>query len=274
MEREGRPEAAQGAAANGEAQELSVSERRNRIVQIINRDGAVRVSDLSRLFGISEVTVRNDLGELEKIDLLERTHGGAVRTNKSYYRLNVQERLAANRNEKLAIARRAAAMVNEGETVFLNSGTTNYYIAQCLRGVKSLLVLTNSPMAAQELGYTGDCEVMLVGGSYNAPLSFTYGDDAVQQIEKYRANKFFFACDGIGAAAGIMTYNTHEVNVNRRFIENSATAIAVADYSKIGRLSRITIEPVGRLDTLVTNACADEAEMEAIRAEGVEIITV
>lgn len=254
--------------------ELSISDRRNRIVQMVNKDGVVRVADLSRIFEISEVTIRNDLGELEKMDMLERTHGGAIRTNKSYYRLTVQERLTTNKNEKIAIARHAASMVNEGDTVFLNSGTTSIYIAQHLKGIKNILLVTNSPMVAQELNYSGDCEIVLVGGSYNLPLSFTYGDDAVKQIASYHANKFFFACDGIGAFTGIMTYNMHEVYVNRKFMENSSAVVAVADYSKIGRLSRIVIDSVDCLDTLVTNASADMGELSAIREKGVEIIEV
>jgi DeoR/GlpR family transcriptional regulator of sugar metabolism len=255
------------------AREFNISDRRSRIVQMVNRNGAVRVADLSRHFGISEVTIRNDLCELERMDLLERTHGGASRSSKSYYRLTLQERLAANRTEKQAIAGHVANMVNEGDTLFLNSGSTSCYVAQCLRGVKNLLVVTNSPMVAQEIGYT-DCEVVLVGGSFNAPLSFTFGDDAVNQIAKYRANKFIFACDGVSAAAGIMTYNTHEVYVNRKFMENSSMIVAVADYSKIGRCSRIAIEPVACLDTLVTNSCADACELGAIKAMGVEIVAV
>jgi DeoR/GlpR family transcriptional regulator of sugar metabolism len=180
--------------------------------------------------------------------------------------------METNKNEKTAIARHIASMVNEGDTIFLNSGTTSIYISRYLRGIKNILAVTNSPLAAQELGFSGDCEVVLIGGSYNASLSFTYGDDSVNQLSKYHANKFFFSCDGISASAGIMTYNTHEVYVNRKFMENSSTIIAVADYSKIGRMSRIAIDSVTCLDTLVTNASADAAELDAIRALGVEIV--
>lgn len=254
--------------------ELNISDRRARIVQMVNRDGKVRVVELSRLFEISEVTIRNDLSELENMDLLERTHGGAVRTNKSYYRLTVQERMAANKNEKVAIAARAVAMINEGDTVFLNSGTTSVYIAQAARGIKNLLVITNSPLVAQELGYSNECEAVLVGGSYDGRMAFTYGDDAVMQISRYRAGKFFFSCDGISASSGLMIYSTHEVEVNSKFMENSATVIAVADYSKVGRTSRISVGGIASLDVLVTNACSDADELRAIREAGVEIFTV
>lgn len=257
-----------------EDQEIHISDRRNRIMQMVNRDGSVRVSDLSRMFGISEVTIRNDLGELEKRELLERTHGGAIRTNKSYYHMSVQERMDTNKEEKMAIAHRAAKLVNEGDTLFINSGTTAVYLCKCLRGIRNLMVLTNSPLAAAEIGFSGECEVLLVGGSFNAQLSFTYGDDAVRQIACYHASKFFFSCDGISASAGVMAYNTHEVHVNRKFIENSSTVIAIADYSKIGHISRVTVDSVKCLDTLLTNAGANAAELDAIREKGVEVISV
>jgi DeoR/GlpR family transcriptional regulator of sugar metabolism len=252
----------------------SVSERRSRILDILNREGKVRVADLSRLFGISEVTIRNDLNALERQDMLERVHGGAVRTNKSYYRMTVDERMKTNERQKRAIAGHVATMINEGDTVFLNSGTTAIYISRAIRTIPGILVITNSPLAAQELSYSGECEVVLLGGSYNGPLAFTYGDDAVRQISKYRANRFFLSCDGISVEAGIMTYNTHEVDVNHQFIARSAMVVAVADQSKIGRTSRIRIGSVECLDALITNEGADREALEAIGERGVEIIEI
>ena len=172
------------------------------------------------------------------------------------------------------IADRAVSLINEGDTVFLNSGTTSVFIAQAARGIRNLLVVTNSPLAAQELGYSTECEVVLVGGNYNGRMAFTYGDDAVYQIARYRAGKFFFSCDGISASSGIMTYSTHELDINRKFLENSASAIVVADYSKVGRTSRICAGQTSCIDVLVTNSCSDADELDAIRALGVEIITV
>ena len=259
------------AEGSGSRNELHISDRRNRIVQMVNQDGQVRVAELSDYFGISEVTIRNDLTELERQDLLERIHGGAVRTNRSYYRLTIQERLATNVTEKMAIAEHARSLVNEGDTLFLNSGTTTIYIARAIRDIRNLLVVTNSPLVAQEMVYSGQSETILIGGSYHGPMAFTYGDDAVKQIGKYHAGKFFLSCDGISATAGIMTYNTHEVEVNRHFMENSSMIICVADYSKIGRFSRISIGMPDCLDALVTNPRANEAELDAIRALGVDV---
>jgi DeoR/GlpR family transcriptional regulator of sugar metabolism len=254
--------------------DLGVAERRNRIIQMVNQDSRVKVADLSEVFGVSEVTVRNDLAELERLDLLERVHGGAVRTNRSYYRLTIQERLSANKAEKMAVAEYARTMVNEGDTIFLNSGTTSIYIARAIRDIRGLLVVTNAPLVAQELDNDGQCETVLVGGSYHGPMAFTYGDDAVRQISRYHAGKFLLSCDGVSAETGIMSYNTREADVYLCFMDNSSTIICVTDYSKIGRMSRIGICGIDRLDTLVTNAKADAAEIGEIRAKGVNILLV
>lgn len=258
----------------GSDHDRSVNERRSHIIDLLNREGKVRVADLSKTFGISEVTIRNDLNELERQDLLERIHGGAVRTNKSYYRMTISERMTTHERQKRAIADHVATMINEGDTIFLNSGTTAIYISRAIRHIKNILVITNSPLAAQELSYSGECEVVLVGGSYNGPLAFTYGEDAVHQIEKYRANRFFVSCDGISAEAGIMTYNTHEVDINHQFIAHSAMVVAVADLSKIGRMSRIRVDAVECLDAIITNEGADREALEAIGERDVEIIKI
>jgi DeoR/GlpR family transcriptional regulator of sugar metabolism len=238
---------------------------------MVNQDSRVRVSDLSSFFNISEVTIRSDLAELERLDLLDRVHGGAVRTNRSYYRMTIQERLTANKVEKMAIADHVRSLVNDGDTLFLNSGTTSVYVARAIREIKGLMVVTNSPLVAQELDGTGQSETVLIGGSYHVPMAFTYGDDAVKQISRYHAGKLFLSCDGVSATTGVMTYYTHDVEVNRCFMENSATIICVADYSKIGRLSRISIGKIDCLDALVTNSRADAAELDGIRAAGVDV---
>jgi DeoR family fructose operon transcriptional repressor len=254
--------------------ETSVETRRAQILAILARDGRVRVVDLSRQFSISAVTIRNDLAEMERAGLVDRVHGGAVSTNKSYYNMTDKERMVTNEREKKAIAVRAAEFVREGDTLFINSGTTSLYLAGEIKRVNNILVVTNSPLVAQELGYSPFCDVILIGGNYSGRYRFTYGDDAVAQLARYRADKFFLSCDGIHDEAGITTYHHLEADINRQFMRNAHLTIAVADFSKIGRVSRIHIQPVNCLDTLVTNQSANQDVLGAIRAQDVEIICV
>ncbi|MEA4889654.1 MAG: DeoR/GlpR family DNA-binding transcription regulator [Clostridiaceae bacterium] len=252
----------------------SVEARRTQIQAILSREGKVRVLDLSRSFNISAVTIRNDLAEMERAGLVERVHGGAVSTNKSYYNMSDKERMVTHEREKRAIAEYAAQLVNEGDTLFINSGTTSLYLASEIKRINNILVITNSPLVAQELGYSPFCDVILLGGNYSGRYRFTYGDDAANQLGKYRADKFFLSCDGLHEEAGITTYHHLEADINRQFMQNARLTIAVADFSKIGKVSRIHVNPIQCLDTLVTNQCAKQDTLDAIRALDVDIICV
>ena len=167
----------------GSSAEISVDDRRKKILELLAVKGKIRVSELSRQFGISDVTIRLDLGELEKAGLLERVHGGAVSTSKAYFNMDFSERISRFEEEKRNIARTAAAMVKDNDTLIINSGTTTYFIAQELKKRKALTVVTNSVMIAQELAHLQNFTVILLGGNYNYQYQFTYGDDTIRQTD-------------------------------------------------------------------------------------------
>lgn len=251
-----------------------VDARRDQIEVLLAREGRVRVADLARHFRTSAVTIRNDLAEMERAGRAERVHGGAVSTNKSYYAMTDKERMETHVAEKRAIAAYAASLVNEGDTLFVSSGTTCIYLAMELKRINNILVITNSPYVAQEYGYTVGGEVVLLGGNYSGRYHFTYGDDALMQLGRYRADTFFLSCDGIDAAQGVTLYHHLECDVSRRFMERARLTVAIADASKIGRVSRVHLSPVTGLDMLVTNEGADPLALNAIREEDVDIVGV
>lgn len=252
-------------------EELSVDDRRKKILDLLDREGKVKVVDLSKLFGISEVTIRNDLSELENAGVLERIHGGAISTGKVYYRMSLHERMKTNEEEKRRVACLAASMVSEGDTVMLNSGTTTHYVAQELKSVKNLVVVTNSLTIAQEVGHYNNIHVILLGGSINTQYQFTYGDDAINQLRKYKADKLILAADGVSSEEGVTTYHHLEAEVNRQMITRVNKTIVVADYTKIGRASFARIDALDNIDILVTNHNANPDEIGSIREKGVEI---
>ena len=251
--------------------EPDIESRREDILKQIRRDGRVRVSELSQAYSVSEVTIRGDLADLERKGLLDRVHGGAVGANSSYSKMNINERRSVNAAQKRAIAAVAASMIRDGETVFINSGTTCQFLAAQIRHLKNILVLTNSMEVAQELGCENGANVVFVGGNYEGQYHFTYGKDATMQIGKYHADKFFFSCDGVHETAGFTTYHMLELDVCQAFLQNSALAVALADYSKIGRISRVQLCELNDVDTLVTNA-ADSEDMQTLKIAGLEII--
>ena len=257
-----------------EQEELNIEQRREKILNLLNVKGRIRVSELSRIFGISEVTIRHDLAELEEANLLYRVHGGAESTHRAYYTLSLADRMKRNEQEKRAVAVSVASLIEEGDTVILDSGTTTLMVAQEIRQKKGITVLTNSLLIARELSASAEVNVIILGGSLNPANLFVYGDDTYAQLEKYKADKMVMAVDGISAQFGVTTYMYQEAEVSRRMSQRVNTVIVAADYTKIGREGFAKIGGIDIAHMLITNSSADNEEVEAIRETDVEVITV
>jgi DeoR/GlpR family transcriptional regulator of sugar metabolism len=253
-------------------EEFGVGERRAKIIELLNREGRVRVVDLSKLFEISDVTIRSDLTELENAGVLERVHGGAIHTSKAYYNMPLHDRMKTNEEEKRRIALAVAALVSEGDTLMINSGTTTLFVVKELKSIRNLTIVTNSLTIAMEVGFCANIQVILLGGSFNPQYQFTYGDDAVHQLRKYKADKLILAVDGIAAGGGVTTYHHLEAEINRQMIGRANKTIVAADYSKVGRISFAHIDSLESIDLLVTNGNANAEELQMIQDAGVEII--
>ena len=259
---------------NDKIGELDIDQRRKKILECVNKEGKVKVADLSRLFGISEVTIRNDLSDLENEGMLERIHGGAVSANKPYYNMSLLDRMKTNEEEKRQIAQACASLVSSGDTIMVNSGTTTLYAVQELRNIKNLTIVTNSVTIAQEVGHLSNIQLILLGGYYNSGYMFSYGDDTFSQLKKYKADKFILSADGIGIDGGITTYHHLEAEVSRQMITRVNKTIIAADFTKIGRTSFAYIDSIDSADILVTNCKANQEEIALIRERNIDIMLV
>lgn len=252
---------------------LKLDARRKNILEILNRSGKVRVIELSQELGASEVTIRNDLSELEKSGYLERVPGGAVQTMKNYYNMDLQQRRMENAEAKQSIASLAASLVNDGDTLMINAGTTTYFTALDLKRFKNLKIITNSILVAVELASVPTFHVQLLGGLVNPQYSFTYGDGALLHLKRYKADKVILSMDGVCTEAGLTTYHSEETEVIRTMIERSRTIIVVADHTKLGHESFSHIAPLSAASYLVTNRCDCTDLLREIEEAGVTIIT-
>lgn len=253
-------------------EDLNIEERRNKILDLLNQEGKVKVVELSKLFAISEVTIRGDLDALEKEGLLERIHGGAVSNYKSYYNMNFHDRMETNQEEKRKIAIEAASMISDGDTVILGSGTTPLYVVRELKDKKNLIIITNSLFVAQEGGHNKNIKVIvLLGGNLNAEYQFTSGDDAISQLSKYKADKLILSSDGVSSEFGVTTYHHLEAELNRQMIARVNKTIVVADYTKIGRADFSHISGIDNIDCLISNQNANKEEIAAIEEKGIEV---
>lgn len=232
---------------------MDTYDRKQKILEILNRQGRVKVSELSQFFGVSEVTIRSDLADMETENLLSRVHGGAISSYKSYYNMSLQQRISSNPGAKQNIATCAAAMIEENDTVMFNSGTTTLAVFHAIPPRMNLSIVTNSLEIATEASANPNFNTILLGGAINAKYRFIYGDDANLQLERYHADKLFLSVDGVNVDSGLTTYYAQEAEAARLMLKNSALKIVVADSTKVGRSAFVRIDGVESADYIITN---------------------
>jgi len=252
---------------------MTAEQRKQKILELLKEKDTVRVANLSRLLGVSEVTVRSYLEDMERKGLLSRVHGGAVSSYKPYYSMNLNQRLETNKESKAAIAERVVEMIQPRDTIMLNAGTTTLFVFRKLPANYNLSIVTNSISIALEASGNPNYNVILVGGSVNVKYQFTYGSDAVDQIKKYHADKLILSVDGITADQGFTTYYDKEAPVDVAMIEQSDCRIIAADHSKFGHSAFAKISDVSVADYIVTSNQLSRELTEELDSHGVTILT-
>ena len=248
-------------------------DRREEILRLLETERAVHAGTLAARFGVSGETVRRDLEGLEREGLLRRVHGGAVPNTGFSVEPDFDRRESKNDAEKRAIGRRAAELVEDGDTVFIDVGTTTLELARALRGGPAVTVITGSLLIALTLKDEERARVILLGGQVRGGEGTTSGHWAEEMADGFQADKLFLGVGALTAGEGVMDYHIAETNLRRHCIRHARQVIALADYSKLGIKALNVICPAGRLDVLVTDPKADPRQLRALREQGVEILT-
>lgn len=251
---------------------IAVEQRRAEIVELLSKNGSVRVSELSKLYSISEVTVRSDLEYLESQGQLSRVHGGAVGTGKLYANMDLSERYMTNAASKRALATVAQELIEDNDTIMMNAGTTLAYVLHAIQGKKNISIVTNSIQNALEVSSHPGINVILLGGDIDSKYQFTHGSDATAQLAKYHANKCILSVDGISVSDGLTLYYANEAGIVRGMIESSDEVIVVADATKLGRSAFSRVGSLEDVDVLVTGCKEGSEEIAALRDMGAEVI--
>ena len=249
-------------------------ERRRAILDVINRDGRALVTDLAQQFKTSQVTIRKDLETLHAHGLVHRTHGGALPSRDGALAdPTLREKEKLHRKEKLRIAEAAAAMVQQGQVVILDSGTTTTAIARALRDFHNLTIVTNAVNVAAELAGS-DVEVILTGGTLRKNSFSLVGPIAEDTLRRLNADILFLGVDGFDVQYGLSTPNLLEAKVNRVMAEISKTVVAVCDSSKFGRRSLSHILSPERVQHVITDHGAPKFDLKALKKAGIEVTVV
>lgn len=250
---------------------MSLDKRKQQISDLLKKNGTVKVTELSELFEVSEVTIRNYLTDMEKKGLLTRVHGGAVSSYKPYYSMNLTQRLESNQLEKTKIAEKIATFIKPNDTIMLNAGTTTLLAFRAFPQEYNLNIVTNSISIALEASNNPNYNIVLVGGSVNSKYQFTFGSDAVKQINSYHADKLILSVDGIDASHGLTTYYDKEVEIDMAMLRRSDRCIIAADHTKINRCAFAIISDISVADYLITNESANKDFFSQLKTENMEI---
>ncbi|HWR45107.1 DeoR/GlpR family DNA-binding transcription regulator [Sporomusa sp.] len=243
---------------------MFAEERKTEILQLVKIGNPVTVTSLSQRFGVSESTVRRDLQELEDNGLIQRTHGGAISVQTGF-EMSFQEKEVRFLTEKQQIATLAANLVNDGETVLIDSGTTTLEIARLLRS-KKITVATNSMDIAQVFSDDAGVETVLLGGTLRKNTRALVGYLTNDALRKMYFDKVFLAANGIDAEFGITTPNLTEAETKRYMLQAGKEKILVADHSKIGQRSLCRICGLEEIDLLITDKGINDADDQQLGA--------
>ena len=249
-------------------------ERRRKILDLVQRDGRVVVTDLARRFSTSLITIRKDLEHLHQQGRIERAHGGALPLDAAALRdpsLHEKERM--HRKEKLRVAAAAAQLVQPGHVIILDSGTTSTAVARATKHIPNLTVITNAVNIAAELAGT-DVGVILTGGVLRKNSFSLVGPLAEDSLRHITADLLFLAVDGFDIAYGLTTPNLLEARVNRVMMESAKATVVVCDASKFGRRSLSLIAPTSAVQQTITDNKISSRHLRGLREAGVKVIVV
>ncbi|MER1986520.1 MAG: DeoR/GlpR family DNA-binding transcription regulator [Solibacillus sp.] len=250
---------------------MFAEERQQKILQLLEENGAVKVNSLSKFFQVTEETIRRDLEKLESEDQLKRTHGGAILVEaQNDDDIPFKERKVLMMKEKRSIAKAAAKLVKEQDVIFLDAGSTALYVAKALPNI-AIRVLTNSLLVAYELNKKNNIQVILTGGNLTPHSLSLVGPATIRSIQNYYVNKMFFSCKGFDPTWGISDSNEQQAAVKKAVMEMAEEIILLVDHSKINKRSFVQIESMCRLHKIIVN---EHAKMEALSNEAVGDITV
>lgn len=248
---------------------MLTQQRKSHILAVLRRDGQVVAKQLSAELSLSEDTIRRDLRELAHEGLLQRVHGGALPASPAVADFSGRQHVVPD--EKVAIGRAAAALVQPGQVVFIDGGTTAVQLARHLDPNLRATVVTHSPSVAIELVPHTGVEVVTIGGRLFKHSIVSVGAGAVEEIKRIRADLYFMGVTGIHPEAGLSTGDLEEANIKRALMTAAAETVVLASSEKLGGASAYVIAPLGDIATMVVT---DKVPNSAIKPYKKFVITI
>ena len=253
---------------------MSIAERHKYILELLQKDGFVRVTDLTKALDVTPVTIRKDLKILEEKGLLYRTHGSASPVNPHTGDRHVTEKEKFNIEEKQRIAVEAAKLLEDSDSIIMNSGTTICAFAEAIEPRGQLTVVTSSIKATTILGELDNINIIQLGGTFRKKSISVIGNYTLQFLEGITCSKLFLGVDGIDPDFGVTTSNIEEAELNKKMMGVSLTTVVLADSSKFGRKGFGKICDIDKIDIIITDKGISKAMADMIEDMGVKLIIV
>jgi DeoR/GlpR family transcriptional regulator of sugar metabolism len=244
-------------------------QRKQLILQALRRDGQVVATALSEELGVSEDTLRRDLRALAREGALLRVHGGALPASPAVVDLGGRARLAPE--EKSALGRAAAALVEPGRVVFIDGGTTTLQMARALPADLRATVVTHSPTIAAELVQHPAIELVVIGGRIFKHSGVAVGAAALQAIREIHADTYFMGVTGLHLEHGLSTGDLEEAHIKRALIQSAAETVVLLTADKLGVASPYVIAPVKAISMVLVSGAAPPAPLAALRRLGIAV---
>jgi len=249
-------------------------ERRDYILQEIRKQGNIKVKEISNRFKVSEVTIRKDLKLLEMKNLLLRVRGGAISLKYNHISEDdpISEKQQKNYREKQLIGKKAASLINENDTIILDSGTTTLEVAKNLQKFHNLSIITNALNIALILNEYKKFPVIMPGGYLREKSMSLVGPIAESFLKNFYCDKLFLGVDSFNPERGVATLNMEEASMNQTMISVSREVIAVFDSSKFNRDGFAFIAPITRITTIVTDSGIPQKTKTELEQLGIRVI--
>ncbi len=239
--------------------------RQQEILDYINGNGSATIRDFLGIYDVSEATIRRDFDELSKLGLIDRIHGGAMRVNSTALVHFHTEKMTLRLNEKKQIAAYAASLVKNGESLFLDSGTTATFIAMELTNHKDLIIITNNLDIVRSVQFDPTVSLIVTGGVRNDQYSALVGNIAENLISSFHVDKAFMGCDAIDVESGVYNANFPAVGVKQCIVNCGKKTILVADSSKFYVKALAKVCSLQAIDMIITDKGLDEKTTQTIR---------
>jgi DeoR family galactitol utilization operon repressor len=220
------------------------------ILDSLVEKGAISVADLSRNLSVSEVTIRSDLSSLEKRGFLNRVHGGAVPSIHPH----ILERRNLRPEEKQSIAREAAGLIHDGDTIMIEAGTTAALVCRYLGGRRDIHVITNSMLAFNAAKNNPALKITLCGGEFRSSTESFVGPIAEETIRRFNVAFAFVGTDGFSARQGITTYLLEGCEIIKVMKERARETVLLTDSSKYNQAGPVTIMPLSGVNRIITDS--------------------